>query len=339
MKTFYKDVVGVRLTSTCKDESGTVIDLTSKTATLKIYAFGTNNLKASHAMTNLVAAAGTCYYDIAASDFDTIGDFYTTVIITGTGYSYVMVDESYRIISNQDNIVTTNELLRFMDIPTESARPPDVLKDYLEQGEAQLDLDVPSLLASTNPSYIKLKQHLIKLCAGRLYFMNMDEGNISPTARLQKIEAWQKEYNETSNKLNSVLSDTSDSNGIVRRVPSSNYFGANPLTQAYSPGGMTTIPVSGTTTTTSITLTGYAVGMEAYAGSACSGSDGALARELTLANTKALSSTGLIVFRNGSQITLTDYTNNTGIHAVIAFTNVNIFNADTITVVYFTSAT
>ncbi|VVB59076.1 Uncharacterised protein [Candidatus Anstonella stagnisolia] len=224
MNTLYKDSAGVRISVTCKDESGAVIDLTSKTATLKCYSFGNNTLAWSHAMTADVAASGTAHYDIVAGDFATAGDYYTLVAIAGTGYAYTMVDASYRIISAQDNQVTVKDFLRFIDIPQESAKPDDVVRDYLNTAEAQLQLDVPSLLTSVNPKYIQLKQDLIKLKAAIRYYMNMDEGNINPNIRDQKIKTWKEEYLATAEKLNEVLaSDSENSVGAIRRIPNSQY--------------------------------------------------------------------------------------------------------------------
>ena len=230
MNTLYAGTSGTTISVTCRDEAGNVIDLTSRTATLNCYSFGNSQLAWSHALTADLPTAGTAHYNIVASDFAAAGDYYTTVVITGTGYAYTMVSDSYRIISTQDNGVTIKEFLRFIDISPSNARPDDVIRDYLNQAEAQLLLDVPTLAVSTNPKFIQLRQTLTKIGAAIWYYMNMDEGNINPNARLQKIEYWTEKYNTTSNKLNEILSANSEGNtGIIRRVPNSCYSDENSM--------------------------------------------------------------------------------------------------------------
>lgn len=220
---YFANVVGSILPETCIDASGAVIDLTSKTATLNIYSFGSGTLTGSHAMTPVVPAAGTVTYTAVLADFPAVGDYYTLVVITGTGYSYTMPATTYRIVPSQDTIVTSAELLAFMEIPIESAKADNVIRDFLNEAQAQLNLDVPNLKPSTDPDFIQLKQYLIKLRAGQFYYMTMDEGNVNPNVRLQKIAAWKTEYVETTNALNRALSASSTSTGAIRRVKNSCY--------------------------------------------------------------------------------------------------------------------
>jgi len=230
MKTYFKGITGVRITATCKNEDGTVINLTSKTATLKVYYFGTNTLKFSSAMTTLVAADGTCYYDITATNFDAIGNYYSVILITGTGYSYTMVYDSFQIIENQENVVTISDLLAFMDVKSENAKNDESTRLYLDQAETILNLEVPSLETSTDAKYIAIKKQVIMLKAAVLYFMNSGESNINPDIRTQKIKLWTDTYNKAVENLNNALSSSSTSgSATMRRAYSSEYSDENSM--------------------------------------------------------------------------------------------------------------
>lgn len=80
----------------------------------------------------------------------------------------------------------------------------------------------------------------------------------------------------------------------------------------------------------------YVATSENKRGSNCSGSDGAKARVLTLANTSLSKSAGFKVFRNGALLHSTDLTiSHLAASSTVTFTEINIFNTDYIYVEYF----
>ena len=69
-------------------------------------------------------------------------------------------------------------------------------------------------------------------------------------------------------------------------------------------------------------------------GSACSGSDGATGRVLTLNNSGSVNTTSMQVYRNGAMIVPADLTLGDSGSATVTFTSTNIWDTDKIRVIY-----
>ena len=228
--TYYKGDIG-RTISLVLSEDGSPIDLTSGTVTLYLYAVGSNNAIWNHECTIDNASNGLAHYDTVDGDLDTVGVYWTRVNITYSGGDVTnvtgMAIEVLDTIS-PENLVSTSEFLNFLDIASDNAKSDNKIKDYLEQAESQLYLDIPSIRDSTSEHYIKLKKMLIKKSAGITYFMNSDEGEIDPNSRNQKIELWREDYNRAVENLGNVISsDPEAGTAIMRRVKSSDYSDPN----------------------------------------------------------------------------------------------------------------
>jgi len=213
----YVDNVGYDINITIT-EDGSAKDLTDAEVKIYMKAQGTNiDLWAGGKPCIIDSeAGGLAHYTTIDGDWDTIGMYYSKIIITySTGEVKKMSGEIYEVIEYNKNIVTKNELIDFMDIPTETAKKTKTIESYLELAETTINLDFPALKNTTNTDYLKLKKQLIKLKGAITYFMNMDEGVINPNQRLPKIEAWKKEYNRMMEKF-AELGGVSE--GLVRKV-------------------------------------------------------------------------------------------------------------------------
>jgi BppU N-terminal domain len=230
----YKGATGLTLSFAIKND-GVPVDLTGAVVTLKVYSFSTNTLKFSGTCTVDSVTGGLCHYVTQATDFDTVGDYYSWLVVTKTGYAMNYVDNSYKVIQYQASKVTTDELLKFMDIPAENAKPTSTIQMYIDQAQSMLLLEVPALATTTNQDYINIEQKLIMLRSATLYFMNSGESNINPDIRMQKIKMWTEEYKLACDRLNSVLAtDPTGSTGVARRSYNISVM-ASPLDQNYSP--------------------------------------------------------------------------------------------------------
>lgn len=234
MQTYYKNTSGILIALAIKDD-GVPVDLTTCTVALKLYSFTLNTLKWSHTCTIDDATNGLAHYTTVSTDFDTVGDYYSIVIVTKTGYSMTYVDESYKIIENQQSTVTPAELLKFMDIPEENAKATSTIQMYIDQAQSLLMLEVPVLTTTTSQKYIDVMQKLIMLRGATIYFLNSGESNINPDIRMQKIKLWSEEYKLGCDRLNAALSTSAvNSSGSVRRMYNVSVM-PSPLSENYSP--------------------------------------------------------------------------------------------------------
>lgn len=88
---------GYRLSFTVQDSSGTAYDITAYTVTLKVWKQGVpGTLVLTEACTPLVAADGTCYYDVQTGDFDTGGRYSAELELT-IGATNVESTETFTI--------------------------------------------------------------------------------------------------------------------------------------------------------------------------------------------------------------------------------------------------
>lgn len=333
MQPIYKNSSGLTISMALKN-NGTPINLTGMTVTLNLYQVGTNTLQWSHAATVDTALSGLAHYTTVSTDFNTVGDFYSTIVVidtltAGTAFSMTFVDQIYEVIENQQSLVTVPQLLEFMDIPTENAKPSNTIQTYINMANTSLDLRVPSLANTSNQKMIEQKQRLIMIKAATLYFMNSGENNINPEIRTLKIKLWTEEYNSVTESLNNSISTVSTSgNGAVRRV----------INTSQSVSALNQAPPAYTSTYgQEITYKTFPQHTSTAPGSQCTGIDGALNRRLNLNNTLEILTGGILIFRNGSFIDATQCTIVTTINGYIVFTGINIFNDDTITCTYTTS--
>lgn len=229
----YSGIIGETISLVLSNDDGTPIDLSSSTVTLKMYSSGNNTLIWSHTATIDNATAGLAHYTTVSGDLSTTGSYYTLVNIAYiSGSLNIVAGPTIQIISNQENLVTYEEFMEFIDIPVENAKKPATVKSYLTEALLQVNYDVPGLSTTTNADYIKMKKTLIKFKAGMLYFLNMDENLIDPNTRLQKADFWRKEYNRLSDHFNSILASSSETTtSIIRRVKNSDY--SDPLSPLY----------------------------------------------------------------------------------------------------------
>ncbi|MCK9603009.1 MAG: BppU family phage baseplate upper protein [Candidatus Omnitrophica bacterium] len=233
METVYKDTVGKTISITVTS-AGSPVDLTACTVALKLYAFGTDALKWSHDATLDAPTLGTAHYTSAAGDFDTVGDYYSLVVVTKTGFASTYLGGSYRVVANSDSQVTPQELLQFLDIPSENAKPEDVIQIYINQAKSLLLLQVPTLRTTQNQYYVDIMQKLVMLKAAVIYFMNSGESNINPDIRMQKIKLWTEEYENSCDKLNAAMETSTTSTGLARRSTNTTVF-PNPIDSDYEP--------------------------------------------------------------------------------------------------------
>jgi hypothetical protein len=228
--TLYTGRIGYTISLVLSEDNGTPINLTSATVVLNMYTIGSNTLALSKTCIIDDAANGLAHYTTASGDFNTTGQYYTLIQITYTGgNARTEVGPEFEIISGNQNIVTVDEFLSFINIPSENAMPVATCRTYLEEAETLVNLEMSSLATSTDTNYIKLKRTLIKLKAAILYFMNMDEQFIDPNKRLTKIEAWTQEWNRALERLNNIMGagvagDASTvGSGVIRRIKDSSY--------------------------------------------------------------------------------------------------------------------
>lgn len=77
---------GYPLAFTVQNDAGTAYDLTNYTVTIKVWRKGIRGTPiVNSACTIDVAASGTCHYDIQASDFLTVGDYFVELELTQPG--------------------------------------------------------------------------------------------------------------------------------------------------------------------------------------------------------------------------------------------------------------
>lgn len=235
MQTIFQNSTGLTL-SIVLTSGGVPVDISGvgTVVTLNLYSFSLNTLKWSHAATVDNGAGGLAHVTSIATDFDTLGDFYSNIVVTKTAYSQTYMGDTYKVIVFQQSKVTPPELLQFMNIPPENAMPNETIQVYIDQAQSLLLLSVPALKTTVDQSYLNIMQRLIMIRSATLYFMNMGESNINPDIRMQKIKLWTEEYNNACDKLNSVLSNTSDDSGVVRRSKNSSTM-PSPLSQSYDP--------------------------------------------------------------------------------------------------------
>ena len=233
MQNIFKDSTGLTL-SIALTSGGLPVDLTAATVTMNLYSFSLNTLKWTHTCTVDNATGGLAHLTTIATDFDTLGDFYSNIVVTKTSYSQTYMGDTFKVITAQQSKVTPAELLQFMDIPSENAKPTETIQVYIDQAQSLLLLAVPALATTIDQSYLNIMQRLIMIRSATLYFMNMGESNINPDIRMQKIKLWTEEYNDACDKLNSVLSNTSSDAGVVRRSKNVSVM-PSPLSQDYDP--------------------------------------------------------------------------------------------------------
>jgi hypothetical protein len=212
-----KNTEGQTISFSLKDENTNLaLNLTSATVVANQYSFGANTFVTSNSCvivtTDNTATTGM-YYFILDIEYESGNYLYRT-------------GESLEVYDEQENIVTPKDLINFIQIPMENAKSFDLIKQDLEFAESQLDLEVPILKETTDVERIKLKRYLIMIKASISYFMNMDEGNISPDRRMNKIKEWERMYNVLLETLGETLSSGTsgeEGSGLSRRLKSSKY--------------------------------------------------------------------------------------------------------------------
>lgn len=70
---------------TLKDANGVVVDITGASLILRAQKQGATAQKFAGTMSIVLAVAGTCKYNVAANDFDEVGDYYAEVQVTFGG--------------------------------------------------------------------------------------------------------------------------------------------------------------------------------------------------------------------------------------------------------------
>lgn len=217
MKTIYINDFGQKFTFKIQRTDGTLYNLTGHTVSINFYSQGSNDLKLTDSMTIEDASAGKISWTSESSDFDSVGMYYTKYIITetSTGDTITLTGEIFEVIENNKNIVTYNEFKNWLRISDEYMPPYDVVMNYLEEAETDVDTMMTSTVNTTNTDYIKIKKRLIKLSAGSLLFLNMDEGGLNPELRQNKSKEYMKRFNDL---LNSYLNRLGSSKGGIRKV-------------------------------------------------------------------------------------------------------------------------
>lgn len=236
MKILYKGSAGERINLVLQ-LNGAPISLTNATVKVSFVSFGTNHELWNASATVDSAPAGLAHYTLTATDTGTVGDYYCLAVVTYTpaGNVITQVLDNYKIIQNQQAVVTYQELQQFMDIPPENFKQQVTVDLYVQQAQADFDLSVPQLVATQDQKFIELKHNAIRMKAALFYFLNMSENDINPDIRIQKIQLWSKMYNETINNLNNVLSSDPTATAVVRRVSNTGTYPQNPLSQYYDP--------------------------------------------------------------------------------------------------------
>jgi hypothetical protein len=227
LQTVYKGTIGHTINFVLQ-ESGSPVSLSSATVVAYLKSVGSNAAVWNKNCTVDDITNGLCHYTTASGDLATTGMFYTLAVVT---YSTSTTAKTFQgpqieVIEYQENLVTVDDFLQFIDIPSENAKSEGTIRRYLEDAETQLNLDMRGLKTSTDSDFIKIRRSLIMRLAGIAYFMNSDENFIDPNKRVSKIELWQKQYNRALDKLNEVVS-TDGETGLLRRVKNSAYSDAN----------------------------------------------------------------------------------------------------------------
>ena len=242
MNTSYANAVGVTMPIALTNQDGSPVDLSQAgtVVNLQFYAFGTN--KQAWAHDNLTgglviddAINGLAHYTTVAADFATVGDYFTLILVTYASYSQTFVGQSWSIITQQQSVITPAELLTWMDLPAETAKPTATIQTYIDDADKQLLLEVPLLASNTNTQIVQFRQRCVRTAAAISYFMNSSEQNVNPEIRLQKIKLWSEMYWNAVDKLNSILSNTSGGESTVRRVQNTSAADTSPLSQDYYP--------------------------------------------------------------------------------------------------------
>lgn len=88
--------VGTVYTFTLTDSSGTAIDLTSRTVTLRYDTYPTaSGTATSRPLTVTSAASGICTWTTVAGDTTTAGFYQFNIRITGTGFQESLRSDNY----------------------------------------------------------------------------------------------------------------------------------------------------------------------------------------------------------------------------------------------------
>jgi hypothetical protein len=240
-QTVYMNTVGYVIDLALVDQFGNAINLTdgagTASVTLNLFAIGTNIPVWSHACSVTDTVNGLATYTTVAGDLATPGEYFSQVLIAYSSTTTTMTETGPSIsvsrLAAPETYVTIDELRVFMDIPTENFKPDPAVRMYLEQAQSVIDLDVPDLLTSTDPRFIRIKKTLMSLQGSILYYMNSDENLVDPNKRNPKIELWTKQYNKLVLKLNDLLSNNVTENAGARRIYNGDYF--NPESPLYDP--------------------------------------------------------------------------------------------------------
>ncbi len=70
---------------TVKDDAGVIIDLTGATIKLKVSAIGGTALELDGTCTLVVAASGTCKYEVQNGELDTVAIYHAALRVTASG--------------------------------------------------------------------------------------------------------------------------------------------------------------------------------------------------------------------------------------------------------------
>lgn len=70
------------LNFTLTDRSDTPIDITGATVQLKVQKQHATSLKFTGSMTVVSGPAGTCKYNVQATDFDQVGEYFADIVVT-----------------------------------------------------------------------------------------------------------------------------------------------------------------------------------------------------------------------------------------------------------------
>ena len=235
MQSYYTETVGVSLPIVLQDGNGGPISLASRTVTISLYAFGTNTLAWTHTATVDDAANGLAHYTLVAGDFATAGDYFSLIVVTGTGYSQTFVGDSYKVIAGQQTSVTVPDFLAWLQIPQSDAKSANTMQLYIDQADQQLLLEVPTLATATDQKIIQFRLHCVRLGAAVFYYLNLGEASINPDVRLEKIKTFSQLYKKAVDSLNSALSSTLDDTSTVRRVYNNSEADISPLSSSYTP--------------------------------------------------------------------------------------------------------
>jgi len=232
MQSYYKDTIGVSLPIVLQQD-GAPVNLAGRTVIISLYAFGTNTLAWSHSATIDDAANGLAHYTLIASDFDTAGDYFSLILVTGTGYSQTFVGDSYKVITAQQSSVTVPDLLAWMQIPQSDAKAASTVQLYIDQADQQILLEIPTLATITDPKIIQFRLHCVRLAAATFYYLNLGEASINPDIRIEKIRLFSQLYKKAVDSMNSALSNQINTGSTVRRVSNNTKSDVSPLSSNY----------------------------------------------------------------------------------------------------------